>query len=219
MEVLRRAKEEDIDFAVPLIIDSDPTIFGGISFRQKVRNTRKLITTGSPLSMNFFLVYECNSRRVGVCSIYTREDMLSLSSKLCFQELSAAKLLDYQFVRKLLVLRDSMRLVVKSYQVYLGVLSLDRNYRGLGLGRRFLSRVINELKKEIVLDVLKSNRRAIEFYRSNGFSIVTELHKDYPTERNLRVKRSFKPEHQVDPPDEQVLGNVSAFSNIFRGAN
>ena len=54
MEVLRRAKEEDIDFAVPLIIDSDPTIFGGISFRQKVRNTRKLITTGSPLSMNFF---------------------------------------------------------------------------------------------------------------------------------------------------------------------
>ncbi|NPA32093.1 MAG: ribosomal protein S18-alanine N-acetyltransferase, partial [Aquificae bacterium] len=55
--------------------------------------------------------------------------------------------------------------------------ALDEDFRGKGLGRFLLSSAIRELRgrvRRVILDVRKTNVRAINLYRSLGFRVVRE---------------------------------------------
>ncbi|RNC86876.1 MAG: GNAT family N-acetyltransferase [Winogradskyella sp.] len=61
---------------------------------------------------------------------------------------------------------------------YLSMLAIDKNYRGKGVAQLLLSKAIIYLQnitfEYFDLDVLKSNSKAIEFYKKNGFDVQNE---------------------------------------------
>ncbi|MCP4761557.1 MAG: GNAT family N-acetyltransferase [archaeon] len=56
---------------------------------------------------------------------------------------------------------------------------IKKGYWGKGIGNRFLIDILNKIRKEncdyIILEVNKSNERAIELYHKHGFHIIGEL--------------------------------------------
>ncbi len=60
--------------------------------------------------------------------------------------------------------------------------AIDKAYRGLGLGKYFFKEVMGRLSNSIdriLLDVRKSNIKAIKLYKSLGFKILGERKKFY----------------------------------------
>jgi len=60
--------------------------------------------------------------------------------------------------------------------------AIDKAYRGLGLGKYFFKKVMEKIGghvNRIILDVRKSNIRAIKLYKSLGFKILKERKKFY----------------------------------------
>ncbi len=67
-------------------------------------------------------------------------------------------------------------------EAFIMTFAIHPGYRGRGVGRWFLSELLEKLRGEarvVQLDVRKSNLQAIKLYRSLGFKIVRERPKFY----------------------------------------
>ena len=72
-------------------------------------------------------------------------------------------------------------------EAFIMTLAVDPEWRGKGIGRWFLERIIERLKGKahvVSLDVRKSNIPAIRLYRSLGFRVVKERPKFYSDGEN-----------------------------------
>lgn len=78
--------------------------------------------------------------------------------------------------------------------IYLEDLIVTQSYRGKGLGRRLLDRIVEKAKEEnakrVVWQVLDWNTPAIEFYKSLGADLLTEWITCRLTEEQIR---DYKP--------------------------
>jgi len=80
-------------------------------------------------------------------------------------------------------------------EAHLMTFSVDKNYWGRGIGKEFLREVLNRLKaevKRVLLDVRKSNIRAIRLYQSLNFQIIGERKYYYSDGENaIQMEFSF----------------------------
>jgi len=80
-------------------------------------------------------------------------------------------------------------------EAHLMTFSVDKNYWGRGIGKEFLREVLNRLKaevKRVLLDVRKSNIRAIRLYQSLNFRIIGERKYYYSDGENaIQMELSF----------------------------
>ncbi len=99
----------------------------------------------------------------------------------------------YPWKKKDAYFKANLNLIMKNNEEILGLAICDdydthchvnkivirKNERNKGLGKLLLLRVINESKNKIFsLNVRKSNKKAIEFYKKIGF-VVTEVNEGY----------------------------------------
>ena len=72
---------------------------------------------------------------------------------------------------------------------YLSMLAVDKRYRGKGVAQMLLSKAIAYLHKirfeYFDLEVLKSNVKAIEFYKKNGFDVYEEKETHFQMRKSL----------------------------------
>jgi ribosomal protein S18 acetylase RimI-like enzyme len=72
---------------------------------------------------------------------------------------------------------------------FLTLALIDENYQGKGIGKRLLQYSMNDLKlkniKIFKLEVLKSNEKAIQFYKKLNFDIVQEKLEFFIMEKQL----------------------------------
>jgi len=72
---------------------------------------------------------------------------------------------------------------------FLTLALINENYQGKGIGKRLLQYSINDLQfkkiKIFKLEVLKSNEKAIQFYKKLNFNIVQEKSEFFIMERQL----------------------------------
>ncbi len=72
-------------------------------------------------------------------------------------------------------------------EAHLMTFSVDKDYWGRGIGKKFLREVLDRLKaevKRVLLDVRKSNIRAIRLYQSLNFHIIGERRHYYSDGEN-----------------------------------
>jgi ribosomal protein S18 acetylase RimI-like enzyme len=69
--------------------------------------------------------------------------------------------------------------VLQANQAYLEHVSVSRQYRQSGLGRRLIQAALNELDKmearELICGILPSNTKSIRMIESAGFKLVTDI--------------------------------------------
>jgi len=82
-------------------------------------------------------------------------------------------------------------------EAHLMTFGVDRNHWGKGIGKRFLADCLERIKgkvKRVLLDVRKSNIRAIRLYQSLNFRIVGERRYYYSDGENaIQMEYSFDP--------------------------
>ncbi|MCD7782105.1 MAG: ribosomal protein S18-alanine N-acetyltransferase [Methanosphaera sp.] len=67
---------------------------------------------------------------------------------------------------------------VKDGNGHIIAIAIDKNYQGMGIGSRILDIIIDIFGKNdihnVILEVRKSNLRAIKFYKNHGFITIDE---------------------------------------------
>ena len=95
-------------------------------------------------------------------------------------------------------------------QATLMTFAIKREHWGKGYGKKLLEYIIDDLKDKvssILLDVRKSNLRAIRLYKSLGFKILSERPKYYSDGENayqmiLEFKKEETPQAQEGAPSQ-----------------
>lgn len=63
-------------------------------------------------------------------------------------------------------------------RIEIDYIAVDENYKNKGIGSQLLKKIENNNIKNITLEVRQSNEVAINFYKKNGYKIVT-IRKNY----------------------------------------
>lgn len=190
--LFRPAEKEDVSFVASLVFDTDPSHFGRAFGRKAHGYLSRLILLDSPINISRITVCEFRRQPVAIYALYSMKEMSQLaSSKSSFRDFLTS-LSRLRLLMEIRTLRKAMRMSVLSSQSYLGIISVERDFRNMGFARMVFDYLL-ETCQEIVLDVSRSNGRALSIYTKFGFEHETRLPRDYPVKDSIRLKSARKP--------------------------
>ncbi|HDP76844.1 MAG TPA: GNAT family N-acetyltransferase [Mesotoga infera] len=189
--LFRPAESEDVPFVASLVFDTDPSHFRRAFGRRARRYVSGLILLNSPLNIRHITVCEFRGQPVAIYALYSMNEMRQLaSSKFGFGDFFTS-LSRFRLLMEIRTLRKAMRMSVSSTQSYLGIISVERDFRNMGFARMIFNYLF-ETCQEIVLDVSRSNDRALSIYAKYGFETETRVPLDYPVKDSIRLKSTRK---------------------------
>jgi len=185
--LFRSAEKEDVPFVASLVFDTDPSHFKRVFGRKVHKYVSGLVLMNSPLNIRHITICEVSGQPVAIYALYSMKEMRQLASSKPNLRDFLTSLPKFRLLLEFRTLQKAMRMSISSNQSYLGIISVERNFRNMGLARMIFDYLF-ETCQEIVLDVSRSNSRALSIYIRYGFRPETRLPQDYPVKDSIRLK-------------------------------
>ncbi|MDD4206350.1 MULTISPECIES: N-acetyltransferase [unclassified Mesotoga] len=189
--LFRQAEREDVPFVASLVFDTDPSHFRRAFGRKAHKFVSELILLNNPLNIRHITVCEFREQPVAIYALYSMKEMKQLASLKPNYRDFLTSLSRFRLLMEVRTLRKAMKMSVSSNQSYLGIISVERGFRNMGFARMVFSYLLATCQ-EIVLDVSKSNGRALSIYTRYGFKPEMRLPRDYPVKDSIRLKSTRK---------------------------
>ena len=175
-------KYHDLQKVADLIFETEPELFSLLFGKNKdkalSRIKRVVQAGGNSFGHDYIYLAIDKNQILGLTLIYKRNDIDKRIESDKFSEiLDFPSLLRIIFFEKMLI----SRLLTKNLEekeLYISNICVDKNNRGMGIGKFLLSNVFKQARvehcKTIILDVSKDNHIAIDLYKKAGFKVSKE---------------------------------------------
>jgi len=160
--LFRSAEKEDVHFVASLVFDTDPSHFKRAFGRKANKCVSELVLLNSPLNIRHMTVCEVSGQPVAIYALYSIKEMSQLASSRPNLRDFVPSLSKFRLLLEFRTLQKAMRMSISPNQSYLGIISVERNFRNMGLARMIFDYLF-ETCQEIVLDVSRSNTRALQY--------------------------------------------------------
>ncbi len=173
LEIMRKAEISDADVVASLILETGrsflPLLFGPYV---KLILGRLVKTPGTVFSFDSAYVLEIDEGKVvGIIVMFDGKTIRKRALKTAF---ALFQLMGFELLRRLPIFRLVwQRNKIRSNEFYVSNVAVDKNYRGMGYGRKLMLFAEEVAKqrgfKKICLDVENTNIQAIELYKRLGY--------------------------------------------------
>jgi ribosomal protein S18 acetylase RimI-like enzyme len=173
---------DDIKKLVDLIIETEPSLFYLLFGRRgdkALSRIKNIVSAGKNSFGHDYIHLAIDKEKIlGITTFYMANEIdKKVESEKFSKALDVLGLIRLNFYVKILI-NKLLTTKLEDKDLYIGNICVDKNSRGMGVGKFLLDNIIIYAKKKkckkIILDVSKDNRVAINLYKKMGFEITKE---------------------------------------------